>query len=145
MKQCNLDKIVFVPVGNKYKKPELADEKIRYNMLKLVTSKYKNIEVSDIELNSAKSLMPIEIFSVIEKMYPQDDIFFIMGADNVYKLDKSLQEKYNYIIFERSGYEIEEKIRSKENFCIIKNEKYKDVSATKVREKMTHWGRFFLS
>lgn len=105
-------------------------------MLKLITDKYENIEISDIELNSAKSLMPIEIFSVIEKMYIQDDIFFMMGADNIYKLDKNLQEKYTYIIFERNGYKIEENLKNRKNFFIIKNEKYKDVSATKIREKM---------
>lgn len=105
-------------------------------MLKLVTSKHKKIEVSDIELNSKKSLMPVEIFEVIKRLYAKDDIFFIMGADNLYKLNEELQGKYNYIIFERNGYEIPENIRNKQNFIIIKNEKYKNVSATKVREKM---------
>lgn len=123
-------------MGNKYKKPELADEKIRYDMLKLVTSKHRKIEVSDIELNSEKSLMPIEIFNAIENMHKQDEIFFIMGADNVYKLDSNLQEKYNYIIFERSGYVIQDELKNKSNFIIIRNEKYKDVSATKVRRMM---------
>lgn len=139
LKQCKLDKIIFVPVGNKYKKPDLADEKIRYNMLKLVTSKYKNIEISDIELNSEKSLMPIEIFSEIEKRYTQDDIYFILGADNLYKINTNaeLKEKYNYIILERNGYEIDETIKQQPNFTIIKNNKYKDISATQVRAKIS--------
>ena len=143
IKQCKLDKVIFVPVGNSYKKTDLADEKIRYDMLKLVTDKYEKIEISDIELNSEKSLMPIEIFSVIQKMYNQDEIFFIMGADNLYKLNEELQKKYNYIIFERNGYDISEDIKNKTNFTIIRNEKYKNISATKVREKMkqktTYW------
>lgn len=127
-----------MPVSNKYKKPDLADENIRYNMLKLVTDKYENIEVSDIELKSEKSLMPIEIFDVIEKEYQQDEVFFIMGADNLYKIDKELQDKHKYIVLERNGYEIDKIIKNEANFVIIKNEKYKDISATKVREKMSH-------
>ena len=136
IKQCKLDKVIFVPVGNKYKKPELADEKLRYNMLKLVTNKYERIEVSSIELNSEKSLLITEIFSIIEERYIQDEIFFIMGADNLYKLNEELQGKYNYIVFERHGFEISKYIKNKDNFTVIKNEKYKNVSATKVRENI---------
>lgn len=136
IKQCKLDKVIFVPVGNKYKKPELADEKLRYNMLKLVTNKYERIEVSSIELNSEKSLLITEIFSIIEERYIQDEIFFIMGADNLYKLNEELQGKYNYIVFERNGFEISKYIKNKDNFTVIKNEKYKNVSATKVRENI---------
>lgn len=107
-------------------------------MLKLVTNRYKNIEISDIELNSEKSLMPIEIFEVIERLYEQDKIFFILGADNLYKLNMELQQKYNYIILERDGYDIPKDVYIKNNFTVIKNEKYNNISATKVREKIKH-------
>ncbi len=125
-----------MPVGNKYKKPDLADEKIRYNMIKLITDKYKKIEVSDIELNSSKSLMPIEIFDVIKNMYPKDEVFFIMGADNLYKITEELQNKYNYIIFERKDCAISEEIKAKANFTIISNKKYAHISATDVRTRI---------
>ena len=49
-----LDKIIFVPVSTKYNKENLALNKHRYEMLKLVCNKNPNFEVSDIEFNLPK-------------------------------------------------------------------------------------------
>ncbi len=44
--ECNLNRVVFVPVGDFYGKKELAPEKHRYNMLKIACKrfeKYRNL------------------------------------------------------------------------------------------------------
>lgn len=123
----------MVPVGNHYKKAGLLDEEHRYNMLKIATQNDKELEVSDIELHASKTLMPIEIFDVIDKMYSQDQICFILGADNLYKINNELQNQYSYIVIKRRNYEIPEELKNKTNITIIENEEYAQVSSTMVR------------
>lgn len=126
----------MVPVGNHYKKQGLLDEEHRYNMLRFATKDKKELEVSDIELHASKTLMPIEIFDVIDKRYNQDKIYFILGADNLYKISKELQNKYNYIVIKRRDYGIPEELKNKTNITIIENEEYAQVSSTIVRSLM---------
>lgn len=45
LKECKLDKVIFVPVGNFYDKKELVSGEHRYNMLKIAckrTKKYRS-------------------------------------------------------------------------------------------------------
>ena len=44
-----LDKVIFVPVNDFYKKDSLIDAKYRYEMLKLAVKDYSNLDVDDIE------------------------------------------------------------------------------------------------
>lgn len=41
LKECKLDKVVFVPVGDFYDKKELVPAKHRYNMLKIAFKRIK--------------------------------------------------------------------------------------------------------
>ena len=77
LKRYNLDKIIFVPVGNNYQKAELIDEKHRYNMIKIAIQDYKTLQVSDIELNSKKDYKAIDIFKIIKQKYVNTDILWI--------------------------------------------------------------------
>ena len=144
-KECELDKIIFVPMGDFYKKKGLAKAKDRYNMLKLaIEEKDKEIlEVSDMELAIKENLGAIEAFTNIEKLYPIDEKYFMMGADNfekilTWKKSKKLIENYNYIIFERENIDLEkfikEKINTKTTIKIIKNVNYKNMSSTEFRK-----------
>ena len=62
-----LDKVIFVPVNDFYKKDNLIDSKHRYTMLKLALKNYKNLEVDDIELKENRKLYAIDAFKIIEK------------------------------------------------------------------------------
>lgn len=126
----------MVPVGNHYTKPGLIDEKHRYNMVKIAIQDEKELEVSDLELNSDKTLMPIEIFSVIEKLYKQDEIYFLLGADNLYKIKEELQNRYNYIVIKRKDFVIRQNFMNRKNIKIIENEFYAEVSSTQIREQI---------
>lgn len=126
----------MVPVGNHYTKPGLIDEKHRYNMVKIAIQDEKELEVSDLELNSDKTLMPIEIFAVIEKLYKQDEIYFLLGADNLYKIKEELQNRYNYIVIKRKDFVIRQNFMNRKNIKIIENEFYAEVSSTQIREQI---------
>ncbi len=126
----------MVPVGNHYQKPGLIEEQYRYEMLKIATQDYKELEISDLELNSDKTLMPIEIFEVIHKLYKQDEIYFLLGADNLYKINEELQSKYNYIVIKRKDFVIPQNFENKKNIKIIENQVYAEVSSTQIRKQI---------
>lgn len=148
VKKCGLDKIVFVPVGNNYNKKDLADEKHRYNMLKIATQPYKELEVSDLEMNLDRNLDAIDVFKMIEDKYPNIIIYYIMGADNLSKMllwkdFNNLVKNYKYIIIERDLLDCKQLIKSNDiltkyrtNFDILENNYYSKISATEVRKKI---------
>ena len=45
-----LDKVIYVPTGDKYKKDDLVGAKDRYNMVKIMIKDNPNLLVSDYEL-----------------------------------------------------------------------------------------------
>lgn len=141
--ECNLDKVIFVPVGDFYDKKELAPAKDRYNMLKIACKDKKNIEVSDIELKVKEKIYAIDAFKLIEENYPDTDIYFIMGADNfinimTWKNSKELIKKYKYIVLDREDIDVEDYINKfseidRNRIIIIKNENYSRHSSSKFR------------
>lgn len=148
IKECDLDEVVFVPVGDSYKKQELAQGIDRYNMLKIACEGNEKLKVSDIEIRSSHKYNAIDIFEIISNKYKDDNRFFLMGVDNLSKMSewkesKKLIENYNYIIFERNNVNADSIIKSnemlennKENFEIIKNNDYKEISSTNIRESI---------
>ncbi len=148
IKECDLDEVVFVPVGDSYKKQELAQGIDRYNMLKIACEGNDKLKVSDIEIRSSHKYNAIDIFEIISNKYKDDNRFFLMGVDNLSKMSewkesKKLIENYNYIIFERNNVNADSIIKSnemlennKENFEIIKNNDYKEISSTNIRESI---------
>lgn len=145
IEKYNLDKVIFVPMGDKYKKQGLASEKDRYNMLKLATKNQEKLEVSDIELNLPYELTMLQAFKMIQKEYSDVNPYFIIGADNLEKLItvsdfEELIENYQYIIIKRNDVPICEKITSrpilrhfKGHLNILEENPYEHISSTKVR------------
>jgi len=143
--EFELDKIFFVPVGNTYKKDGLIDEKHRFNMLKEITYNENNLDVLDIELNKNIEYKAIDIFKLIEKVYPNDNLYFLMGGDNfdkisTWKSSNKLVKDFKFIIFDRDINHTEilgnNKLlmENKENFYFIENIKYKDINSKSVRK-----------
>lgn len=145
VEKFKLDKLIFVPMGNKYKKKDLIDEKYRYEMLKIATSNYKNLEVSDMELNLNHSLTILQAFKNIEEQYKEVIPYFIIGSDNLEKLVNSpdfeiLAKNYQYIILQR-GIQVKDEIalnlilkRFKTHFNILKENPYEQISSTNLRK-----------
>ena len=146
-----LDKVIFVPMNDFFEKKDLIEAKHRYNMLKLATNEFSQLEVDDIEIKENRKLSATDAFELIEDTLFVDkcrksDIFMIMGSDNYAKMPtwkdySKIKDKYNYIVIKRDGNEISstqirEMIRNndkrvKEYFpkevyeYIVKNELYK--------------------
>lgn len=104
----NLEKVIFVPVSNKYEKDELIDINHRINMINLSISEDEKLEVSNIEKLSPKQLKTYEILKIFQNIYPDKTLHLIIGADNFvdlpkwFKVDKMLQE-FNIIVLKRNN------------------------------------------
>ncbi len=143
-----LDKVIFVPMGDGYNKKGLINEKHRYNMLQIATKQYEKLEVSNIELESSKSISTLEAFKMIEFKYGKLDKYYIIGIDNLFKimLSKDFEElvqNYNYIIIQRNGINAEELITSnktlqknRNNFKIVENPSHMTTSSSIVRDSL---------
>ena len=142
IRQLNLDKVFFVPVGNLYKKQDLADENKRFKMLKLISN--NKVDVLPIELNLNKNLNTAEALELINNNYQDGEKYFIMGGDNIEKLstwqnpEKCLKGN-KFIAIER-GKNLEKVIQSDDllkkyssNIFTLKNDNLSTYNSTEVR------------
>ena len=142
-----VEKIVFIPVNKKYPKDGLLENKHRYNMLKLVANKNSEFIVSDIDMYGEKSLSTIETLEKTEKQFPNKDMWFLIGSDNLKELYtwnrlEELLSKYKILVMERENDKMEEIIeknpllyKHKENFLKLNDEIRSNYSSTYVRNQ----------
>lgn len=102
-----VEKILFVPVSNKYNKKGLIEDKHRYNMLKLICDKNPRFAISRIEMDNERQLFTIETLLELQKEYPDFELVFITGSDNLKELElwqkaDELVKKFKLLILERA-------------------------------------------
>ncbi len=143
-----IEKIIFVPVNSNYQKEDLIDNKHRYQMLKLVCDKNDKFEVSKIEMEDEKPHYTIETLRQIQETYPEYEIAFIMGSDNLKELEtwnhaNELVKEFKIYVIERDKDNVEKIIqesnflkKNKTAFIKAKNNITSNLSSTFVREKL---------
>ncbi len=82
-----VEKVIFVPVNSKYQKIDLISNEHRYNMLQLVCNKNEKFEVSPMEIESDRPLYTIETLTAFQEKYPEYEIAFTTGSDNLKEID----------------------------------------------------------
>ena len=107
-----IQKIIFVPVNSKYQKRDLIANEHRYQMLKLVCDKNEQFEVSRIEIDSPRPLYTIETLKALAKIYPEYEMGFIIGSDNLkelywWKNREELVSNFKVYVLERQNESIE--------------------------------------
>lgn len=144
----NVEKIIFVPVNQKYQKKGLLENKYRYEMLKCVCDKNEKFEVSRIEIDSERQLYTVETLHKIQEEYPDYEVAFLTGSDNLKTLDtwkkvEELTTKFKLYILERDNDCMEEIIQNNEllkkhrqAFIKAKDTIKSNLSSTFVREKI---------
>lgn len=119
-----LDKLIIVPTGNKYTKQNLISSNDRINMLNIALKKFdqKRIVVDDYECGEERRYT-FETLKHIKKLYPDDEIYFVLGMDNLDEFDT--WREYEYIL---ANFKILACRRNNYNFdeVVKKYEKYKD-------------------
>ena len=143
-----VEKIIFVPVNNKYQKAGLIENKHRYNMLKLVADKNKDFSVSDIDFYGERSLYTVEVLEKMQKQFPNKQIWFLTGSDNLkaiptWKGAEELVSNYKILVMVRNQDNIKEIIKNskllnnyKENIFELNPEARNDISSTFVRSQI---------
>ena len=142
-----IDKLIFVPTSDKYKKEGIIASNHRYNMLCLVAQDDSKIEVSDIEIKENRQLYTYETLKLLENEYKTNNIYLIIGSDNLkefntwYKYEKIL-EQYKVLVVARDTDNAQEILQNNEylfsyktSFEIITNIN-SNLNSTAIREKI---------
>ena len=143
-----VEKVIFIPINNKYPKDGLIENKHRYNMLKKVIEKNNRFELSDLDMYGEKSLLTINVLEEMQKQYNDKEIWILIGSDNLKKIHrwyraKELLSQYKILVMERSGDIIENIInenellkRNKENIKKLNQDIKSDLSSTYIRNQI---------
>lgn len=144
IKMKYLDKVIFVPTGNKYDKDDLLDASHRINMLTLLCQGNKLLSVSDYE---AKNVLvsTYQTLDYFQSLYPTDTIYFILGSDNLKEFHKwknyeYIISHYKLLVIKRDLDDIPSILKRFENYksnFIIANIPLSDISSTKIRDKLS--------
>lgn len=149
LEKISLDKIIFIPAGNPPHKTKkcVTEKHHRFEMIRLATEKRSEFLISDFDFKNEKpnySHITIEHFKAT---YPDDEIFFIVGADSYRDFPKwknypDILSLCTFIVVNRDGADVYD--------CFLKYKKEKpqhkalflddfsyDVSSTELREKLS--------
>ena len=142
IKNNYLDKVIYVPTGNKYNKNNLIDSIHRYNMIKLMISDVNNLDVSDYELKNTLTYT-YQTLNYFKEKYIEDEIYFICGSDNLkeiatWKNYEYILNNFKILVIKRNDDNLKE-IFKKINIKNIKgaNIELDSISSTIIREKIT--------
>lgn len=135
-----LDKVIYVPTGDDYKKIDLISLKDRYNMLKLMIDNNPNLLVEP----NQNLKYTYQVLDYFKGIYKEDEIYFICGTDNLKEFDT--WKNYQYILV---NYKLLVIKRNNDNLdeLLEKYKEYKDriiitsiipeiLSSTYIREKI---------
>ena len=139
-----VDKIIYVPTGSKYKyKNKLIADEHRFKMLELTIKNDSRFEVSDYEL---KDYVVYTCYTLkyFKEMYPNDDIYFVCGADNLSYVDEwkngiFLLENYKFLVIKRYTDDIDEILKRYDKYrdnIIISDVEPDSLSSTEIRNRI---------
>lgn len=130
-----INKVIYVPTGDKYEKKDLASAQDRYNMVNLMIEDNPNLFISDYEIKN-KGTCTYQTLDYFNSLYPNDEIYFICGSDNLKEINtwdnyKYILDKYKLLVIKRN----DDKLNNYKN--VIKTDiKMSNLSSTKIREKL---------
>ncbi len=112
--KLKLDEVIFVPTNLAPHKDnsDIASCGVRLAMVKLAIKGNRYFVVSDIEIKRDGRSYTIDTLKEFKKMYPQDELYFIIGSDLLKYLDdwKDLDEiiqMVRFVVATRPGYPLE--------------------------------------
>ncbi len=147
IKNNYLDKVIYVPTGDNYKKRDLSSFKHRYNMVKLMISDNKNLLVSDIG-NNDNYQYTYQTLNYFKEIYNNDEVFFICGSDNLkefstWKNYEYILENYKLLVIKRNDDNIDniiDKYYNWRNNIVVANVPLNYISSTQIRNLLKKEG-----
>ena len=146
--EFSLDKIIFIPAGNPPHKTQkrVSDKAHRFEMVKMAIKGESDFSISDFEIKNEKpnySYLTIEHF---KNKYPDDEIFFIVGADSYRDFPKwknfpDILSLCTFIVLNRNDTDLGEYFKKycqiyPEHKALFSDDFSFDLSSTELREKI---------
>lgn len=135
-----IDKIIYVPTGDKYNKNGLINSMHRLKMLEIMTKNYSMMSVSDFEVKS-ELMYTYQTLDYFKNVYPNDEICFVCGSDNL--IDIKLWKKYKYIldnykilVIKRNNDDIDNILKELNSNVIIIDINSENISSTEIRNDL---------
>lgn len=130
-----IDYLIYVPTGNLYPKKNLISDKYRFDMLNIMIKKYNNLTVSNYEFD--KLTYTYETLRYFKEKYPNDEIYFICGSDNLKQINtwKNYQEilnNYKLLVIRRNN----DLINNYKDKVIVTDIKEDVLSSTMIRKNI---------
>lgn len=136
IKEFELEKLIIIPMGDKYDKKDLISFEHRYQMLLKMFENNSKVKISNMQENQQKRSYAIDSFNFIDEEYRNQERFFIMGLDNYANIDKwraanKLIKNHKFIVFKRNNINIQ---NDDENIHFLDIDL--NISSTDVRNKI---------
>lgn len=143
----DFSQIVFVPSGNPpFKYNLLTDASDRLSMVKLAISENPYFKCSDFEIQSPFKSYTIKTVDYMKKLYHGEDMFFIVGQDAAFDIDKwykydKLVDMITFVVAQR-GDDIKNDILRKnkahtDRFIFIETP-FIEISSSDIRDRIVH-------
>ena len=91
-----LDTVIFMPSGNPYMKKDISvlDGNIRAHMLRLAIKDNHRFSLSRMEIDRSGPTYTWETLAGLKKENPEDEFYFLMGADSLLMLENWNNPEY---------------------------------------------------
>lgn len=136
-----IDKVIYVPTGNKYSKKDLIEAKYRLKMLEIMTRNDNRMNTSNYEIKNTLTYT-YQTLDYFKSIYPNDEIYFICGSDNLkeittWKNYKYILNNYKLLVIKRNNDNLDEIIKNLDNkgIVIIKINS-EDTSSSTIRKEL---------
>ena len=143
IKKGYLDKAIYVPTGDGYKKEGLLDFKSRYEMVNLMISDYESLSSSDIgnKENHGYTYQTLDYFREDDH---DSEIYFICGTDNLkdfsnWKRFEYILENYKLLVIRRNNDDTEALLSVYEGYedrIIFAEVENNNLSSTQIRKML---------
>jgi len=130
----DIDELLVVPTFlNPFKSKSFAPATLRLKWLKDITNEFTNVKIDSFEIDKNRPVSSIETVQYVQETYKPDEIFLIIGADNLENLSKwkefeLLDKKVTWVVATRDGLNIPDKF--------IKLNVKKEISASELRDEL---------
>lgn len=119
-----INKVLIVPVGDKYNKSGLIESTYRTKMLELAIKDIEKAEIDFTEILADEVLTTYETLKIIQRKYPKEKIYFLLGADNLFEFStwdnsNDILSEFGLLVIKRDEFNVDSII--KEDDILFKN------------------------
>ncbi len=119
IRQLDLDKILVVPTANNpWKDSAGATKTQRLKMLDIALKRYAKVEICryEIDQDNLEKNYTIDTLKHFKKVYPDDNLYFIMGMDQASLFHKwrkadEISKLVQLVVFDRIGYQTNDNLK----------------------------------